>query len=266
MTLSLDATAARLDRSNLLRSVPSPDERAAGTLLEEAILLHRLVTQAVTRLEPTAALDWCEAALLLTRDMFGSPFVGLQLAEVSWVLATNGGPRAAARLHGAVMRMETYLSGYELPAQRRARAEMLDALRATLGHEALEGEVSLGLRMSTDAAIGFALEAVRTCRNQMERMYSAPGTMAGTSSATVPPSVSTRAGIDRLTERQRDVLALLATGASNKDIARQLSISVKTVMHHTVAIYRELAVRGRSEAVAVAYRCGLAPASSSPRR
>jgi DNA-binding NarL/FixJ family response regulator len=44
---------------------------------------------------------------------------------------------------------------------------------------------------------------------------------------------------------------------SNKDIARRLGLSPKTVMHHTSAIYRKLGVRGRSEATSTAIRMGL---------
>ncbi|QDO88158.1 LuxR family transcriptional regulator [Ornithinimicrobium ciconiae] len=52
-----------------------------------------------------------------------------------------------------------------------------------------------------------------------------------------------------LTEREREVLASLPSGASNKELSVQLGISAKTVMHHTSSIYRKLGVRGRSEAI-----------------
>lgn len=50
----------------------------------------------------------------------------------------------------------------------------------------------------------------------------------------------------------------LTTGASNRAIAEALGMSPKTVMHHTVSIYRKLGVQGRAEAVAWAFRTGLA--------
>ena len=49
-------------------------------------------------------------------------------------------------------------------------------------------------------------------------------------------------------------IALLGEGMSNKEIAARLGISPKTVMHHTVAIYRVLGVRGRAEAAVAAVR------------
>lgn len=62
-----------------------------------------------------------------------------------------------------------------------------------------------------------------------------------------------------LTDRQLEVVQLLAGGLTNKEIARHLGVSTKTVMHHTGAIYSRLGVRGRSEAVGWAARQGLMP-------
>ena len=60
-----------------------------------------------------------------------------------------------------------------------------------------------------------------------------------------------------LTPREREVLAALATGATNKQIAEGLRVSPKTVMHHSVAIYKKLGVSGRAGATAWAYQHGL---------
>ncbi len=61
-----------------------------------------------------------------------------------------------------------------------------------------------------------------------------------------------------LSTREREVIALLAGGASNKDIARELVVSINTVERHLVNIYAKLGVRGRAEATAFAVRNGLA--------
>jgi DNA-binding CsgD family transcriptional regulator/tetratricopeptide (TPR) repeat protein len=60
-----------------------------------------------------------------------------------------------------------------------------------------------------------------------------------------------------LTERERDVLALIAAGHSNAEIARRLFISPKTVSVHVSNILAKLQVSGRVEAAAVAHRSGL---------
>lgn len=59
-----------------------------------------------------------------------------------------------------------------------------------------------------------------------------------------------------LTEREREVLQQVATGASNKEIARTLSISVRTVQVHLTNIYGKLDVHSRTEAALYAVRQG----------
>ncbi len=60
-----------------------------------------------------------------------------------------------------------------------------------------------------------------------------------------------------LTERELAVLSLLPTGHNQRDIARELFLSLNTVKSHTRAIYRKLGVTSRSEAVARARDLGL---------
>jgi DNA-binding CsgD family transcriptional regulator len=60
-----------------------------------------------------------------------------------------------------------------------------------------------------------------------------------------------------LTPRERDVLALMAEGASNKTIARQLGISVHTAKFHVGSVLDKLDATGRTDAVAHAARRGV---------
>ena len=77
--------------------------------------------------------------------------------------------------------------------------------------------------------------------------------------AVVPfPAVSASAGGDfPLTPRELEVLALLAEGASNKVIARQLGISVHTAKFHVASLLDKLDAVGRTDAVAHAARRGV---------
>jgi DNA-binding NarL/FixJ family response regulator len=60
-----------------------------------------------------------------------------------------------------------------------------------------------------------------------------------------------------LSERELEVLGLVATGATNKEIAGELYLSPHTIKEHTSAIYRKLKVRNRAEAVRSAQAHGL---------
>jgi DNA-binding NarL/FixJ family response regulator len=57
-----------------------------------------------------------------------------------------------------------------------------------------------------------------------------------------------------LSEREQEVLSLIATGSTNKEIAVTLHLSPHTVKEHTSAIYRKLGVRNRAEATRQAQR------------
>ena len=61
----------------------------------------------------------------------------------------------------------------------------------------------------------------------------------------------------RLSEREREVLREISSGATNKEIAVRLHLSPHTVKEHTSTIYRKLGVRNRAEAVQRAQRLSL---------
>jgi DNA-binding CsgD family transcriptional regulator len=85
----------------------------------------------------------------------------------------------------------------------------------------------------------------------------APGQTADI--AVVPrerPSIGESGDVE-LTPRELDVLALMAEGASNKAIARQLGISVHTAKFHVGSILDKLDATGRTDAVAHAARRGV---------
>ena len=66
-----------------------------------------------------------------------------------------------------------------------------------------------------------------------------------------------RAPRARLTDRELDVLRVLATGASNPQIAKTLFVTEATVKTHLVHIFGKLGVDNRSRAVAVAQERGI---------
>jgi DNA-binding NarL/FixJ family response regulator len=61
-------------------------------------------------------------------------------------------------------------------------------------------------------------------------------------------------GIDQLTTREREVLTELATGKSNREIARALTVSEKTVKAHVSAVLAKLGVQDRTQAAVLAVR------------
>jgi len=63
--------------------------------------------------------------------------------------------------------------------------------------------------------------------------------------------------VNELSEREREVLDLIASGATNREIAERLFLSPHTIKEHTSTLYRKLKARNRAEAVRRAERLGL---------
>ncbi|HYF11295.1 MAG TPA: response regulator transcription factor [Actinomycetota bacterium] len=72
-------------------------------------------------------------------------------------------------------------------------------------------------------------------------------------------SANGRRGEYSLTQREHDILALLAEGRSNREIAQRLYLSEKTVKAHLAAIFRKLGVTNRTQAAMMAVQMGVGP-------
>jgi DNA-binding NarL/FixJ family response regulator len=96
-------------------------------------------------------------------------------------------------------------------------------------------------------AAGDALLAPSVTSRVIERM-----------AATLPPEPADDARVAALTQRERQVLELVARGLSNAEIAAELVIEESTVKTHTKHVLGKLGVRDRVQAVIFAYEHGLA--------
>ena len=93
-------------------------------------------------------------------------------------------------------------------------------------------------------AAGNSLFGPAATRRLIEQFASVRGT----------PATAT---VEALTEREREVLRLLAQGRSNAELANQLYLSEATVKTHVSAVLRKLGVRDRVQSVIAAYEAGL---------
>ena len=73
------------------------------------------------------------------------------------------------------------------------------------------------------------------------------------------PGKLEQALVEPLSQRELEVLHLMALGRTNQEIAQQLIVSPGTVKAHTAGIYRKLDVANRTEAVARARQLGILP-------
>ena len=101
-------------------------------------------------------------------------------------------------------------------------------------------------------ATGEALLAPTITRRLIEQFVRRP-----------PPTAGAPATLSELSERELEVLRLIARGLSNGEIARSLFVSEATVKTHVTHILTKLTLRDRVQAVVLAYESGLVQAGSS---
>jgi len=138
---------------------------------------------------------------------------------------------------------------------RGARDQALDALERALSLAEPEGYVRSFIDegepmrelLRQAAARGVAVDYVRTLLDALKAEANMPDLRPATHSALVEP----------LTERELEVLRLLAVGLPSREIAHTLVVAVGTVKQHLKHIYDKLQVRNRTEAANRARDLGL---------
>jgi DNA-binding NarL/FixJ family response regulator len=154
-------------------------------------------------------------------------------AAAGRVARATAAPEAIGLLERAVELFGRLRMPYE---EARTRLELAEALRSQKGVLAV---VEARAALATFERLGVRHEADRAAAMLRD---------LGVRGRTGPKD----AGL--LTEREQEVLRLLAQGLTNREIGQRLFLSAKTVEHHVGAIMRKLSVKTRTEAAAVAPR------------
>lgn len=166
----------------------------------------------------------------------------LSMVGIAELALRRGHRQAAVRLHGALRRHWDLLAAQLYPEHAQQYLAAMAEARDAFGAAAYERLLAQGAALSDTDAVEEALQVVE--------LMQAP-------EPAKPPGRPERDERGPLSARELEVLALIAAGHTNNEIARVLYLSPKTVMHHCGHIYRKLGVRGRAEAVAYASAHGL---------
>ena len=249
----LDGVAAWPDliargRLYALRGEPEAAQRALDAVWErarETTELQRLVPAAAARAELAWLADdpaGVVAAVAAVHGQCRDGAVAWRTAELAlWLRRAGAAPDPPADPPGP---LAAALAGDHLAAAAawRAIGHELDAAWALCdaGTEAALREALA--RFDAMGATGAALRVRRRLR------------AAGVRRIPRGPRGAARDDPEGLTARQREVLELLAEGATNAEIAQRLVISTKTVDHHVSAVLAKLGAANRREAAALLHR------------
>jgi non-specific serine/threonine protein kinase len=229
------------------------DDSAARGLLEEAVALQRQRADKdglamalsglarVSRAEGDTARARAQQAeaLTLRRELHGPWGVAWPLSGIA-ELAVDDRPELTARLLG-VLEVMNELRGDIVVHERIDREAMTEAARRALGEAAFAKEWAAGRSLPLAQAVAEALAYATT----------PPGAPSARRARTADVD------LHGLTERELEVLRLVAAGKSNKEIADVLVISQNTVLRHVTHILRKTGAANRTEAAVYAQRHSL---------
>lgn len=195
----------------------------------------------------------------------------LSLAEIDWLLCTetlawltwptgdrDGLNNLAAHI-GACVNAADFLKMADEEANASIRDELavLSVPTLVLANPGFARMAPQDLNREVAAAIrGASLVTVSTPRERVNAIsaFLEGGTLAGRAGVPVTPAAVTTVG---LSERELEVLRLIADGLSNREIADRLVLGTRTIDSHAAHIYQKTGTRGRAEATAFAIRHGL---------
>jgi non-specific serine/threonine protein kinase len=165
--------------------------------------------------------------------------IALPFAGLSHLSVQLGHPQRAAMLDGCIDTLLRRFNVVLFMPERELRQRALEATRRALGAEQWQTTHDAGQRLSLDDAITFAVDTISV--------------IAGPSVAPEPV-----AAISVLSARELDVVRLLIEGQTNKEIARALGISPRTVINHVANVMNKLGLESRTAVAAWAVRQGIA--------
>jgi len=213
--------------------------RELGDLRGTAMCLTGLGVSALDRRDPIQAAALYEEDIRILQQLKDKTGTVYGLRGMACVSALRGEAARAARLWGAA---EALGENIRLPLSAFDRSHpdyehLIDGVRSRLDDEAAwEAAREEGQAMTPDEALEYALATEGAAPASPEK-------------ASAPSSL--------LSEREAEILTLVAEGLTNLQVADRLYLSSRTVGQHLRSIYRKLGVSSRAAAVTETFERGL---------
>jgi DNA-binding NarL/FixJ family response regulator len=194
-------------------------------------------------------------------EVVGEAAGGQEAIDAVSALAARGEPPHVVLMDLAMEPMDGVV------ATRSLRAAMPDvevvAVTSLIDQSRVEAALQAGAAgyLVKDAAPEELAVAIRAARRGEIHIDGALARRMMASLRPSPSGASAAGPFDQLSERELEILRLIADGHANKEIARQLAISERTARTHVSHILGKLGVTSRTQAALLAVREGLRPAS-----
>jgi non-specific serine/threonine protein kinase len=206
--------------------------RSAGSTTWPPYALFVLASVAHERGDVVRAGALYREAIALAWEHHDRLGVRMALPGLAALATLEGDASRAMRLAGAASALEENAGIWAFPPIRERHERWLAAAQRSLSEDARAAAWAEGRRLSIEETVGHALE---------------PAVPAGDAAARG----------DRLSLREREVLDLLARGASNRQIAEALFVTEHTAKYHVKSLFNKLGAANRAEAVSRAIALGL---------
>jgi two-component system, NarL family, nitrate/nitrite response regulator NarL len=167
-------------------------------------------------------------------------------------------------VHGANLQYDLFLVDFHMPGMMEEGIAKLAAAFPSTPITVISGTANAeDVRASIRAGARGFISKTATAEHLAHsiQLVMAGGTSVPAdilSQPALPVSGTTPEWFERLSPREREVLAAVARGISNKQIGRELNLAEVTVKLHLRAIFRKTGVRTRSEAAVLATKAGIA--------
>jgi len=232
-------------RARILLEAGLKRHQQLGDQQGQALIYALLAQAAASEQDYLLSRTLAAQSLEIARTVHDSGALILCLEELADVVAGQGEPEWAARLWGAAEHYRQ-ASHATLPlVERPGRARHIEQAQRLLGEQIFAERWAEGRNMTAEQAIAASPTHERTSQPQRP----AQGKPGLTSVA--------QSLLDPLSQRELEVLQLVAAGASNQEIAKALVVTPGTVKLHVSHILSKLGVKSRTRAILRARDLGL---------
>ena len=234
-----------IPRARFLLEAGLKRHQQLGDQQGQALTYSLLAQAAASEHDYTLTRTLAARSLEIARTVHDSASLILCLEELADVVAGQGEPGWAARLWGAAERYREASHAILPLVERLGRARRIEQAQHLLGEQLFAERWAEGSTMTAEQAIGAS--------PMHDRTSNPPGPAQGRADQTSVAQLL----LDPLSLRELEVLQLLASGASNQEIAAALVLAPGTVKLHVSHILSKLGVNSRTRAILRARDLGL---------